>query len=347
MTKSKIIVMTIALVLGMAVLAAGNVQADAESIYGYAIASEGNNDFYDDPNVEWLDGDENHIGNITIIDVDDQDQTSLGADFARNDDGTGNYVNEEMDQFGWDASSGHPKGWSTAPETGDNIVFMAQYDGIADGLNNNYVFAANLVADGEKLPETDAELCLRYEPIPQPVLNEEDGEPIGTDYINISIENFKYTDWDQNNGMVHDRGTFHAFQTYAVYIRGEEYTDWTYLGNSEQDQVGVDEPLPAYGDNTDPTTIDTGTQYFNASGLNGGQYEFRVAPQFGPDGYNPVWGPLYLDGVADGGAAGSFAAGAASQTFNTPEFGPGIMIPVIATIGMFTAIAIYRKKKEL
>ncbi|MFO7791600.1 MAG: hypothetical protein R6W73_01275 [Candidatus Saliniplasma sp.] len=349
MTKSKIIVMTIALVLGMAVLAAGNVQADAQSVKGYAIASEGNNDFYDDPNVQWLDGG-NHVGNITVIDVDDPDQTNLGADFGMNDDGRGTEWNNEYDTFSWSAGADHPVGWDTKPGTGDNIVFMAQYDGIADGLNNNYVFAANLVADGEALPESNAQLMLRYEPIPEPVLNPEDGEPIGDNYLNISIENFKYTDFDNDAGTPQDRGTFHALQSYAVYIQGEEYTDWTYIGNSEQDpnQPVVDDPLPANGDNTDPTTIDTGAHYFNASGLNGGQYQFRVAPQFGPDGYDtPVWGPLYMDGEADGGAAASFAAGAASGTFDTPEFGPGILIPVVATIGLFTAIAIYRKKKEL
>ncbi|MFW6142106.1 MAG: hypothetical protein ACOC53_06065, partial [Candidatus Saliniplasma sp.] len=135
---------------------------------------------------------------------------------------------------------------------------------------------------------------------------------------------------------------------YGIYIRGGEFGDWEYLGNSQPDpnREQVDDPLPAYGDDTDPTTIDTGAEYFNATGLEGGQYEFRVAPQFGPDGYDSVWGQVNDDGET-GGAISTYTMSPSSATFNTPEFGPGILVPVIATIGLFTAIAIYRKKKEI
>ena len=355
--KRKIFVMMVAIVLGTAVLAVGNVRADAESIRGFAIASDPNDEFYEDPNVQWLDGGEN-AGRVTVINLDNPDtNTDMGtmADYAMNDMGEGSEISEVYDQYNWDATAGqHPAGWVEAPNNGDNIIFLAEYDGIGeDGLNDNYVFATHLVVDEDDtaLPQQAAENLLRYEPIPQPVLNEEDGEPIGNDYVNITIENFKYTDWDNEEGTTHRRGTFDVFESYAVYINGGEFTDWTYLGNSQQDpnRPQVDEPLPAWGDDTDPTTIDTGAHYFNATELDGGQYQFRVAPQFGPIGleYDPVWGPLHEDEVAEGGAVGSFVQGAASETFDTPEFGPGILVPVVATIGLFTAIAIYRKKNEI
>ncbi|MFW6142442.1 MAG: hypothetical protein ACOC53_07785, partial [Candidatus Saliniplasma sp.] len=217
----------------MAILAAGNVKAEAEDIEGYAIASEGDNDFYEDPNVQWLDGGE-HVGRVTVIDVDDPDtDTDMGtmADYAMNDDGTGSEISNEMDQFSWDATRTHPSGWDTSPDNGNNIMFLAEYNGTEDGLSNNYVFAAHLVADDDVLPDDPLKLCLRYEPIPTPVENTNDGQPIGSDYVNISIENFKYTDWDQANEQVNNRGTFDVFDSYGIYIRGGEFGDWEYLGN--------------------------------------------------------------------------------------------------------------------
>ncbi len=350
--KRKIFVMMVAIVLGTAVLAVGNVRADAESIRGFAIANDPNDEFYEDSNVQWLD-DEEHAGRITVINVDEPDQdTDMGmmADYAMNQDGRGTEFSEEYDSFSWaPGGAHHPVGWVDEPSTGDNIIFLAEYDGIEDGLDNSYVFAAHLEADGENLPDDAQELCLRYEPIPVPELNNEDGEPVGRDYVNISMENFKYTDYNMADDVVEERGTFHTFESYAVYINGGEFSDWTYIGNSQQDpnRPQVDEPLPATGDDTDPTTIDTGAHYFNSTGLDGGQYEFRIAPQFGAIGedYDPVWGPVYEDGE-EGGAVCSFVQGAASETFDTPEFGPGILVPVVATIGLFTVIAIYRKKMK-
>lgn len=341
MMKNKIAVMAIVVLLGFTVFAVQDVKADAEGIQGYAIASEQDGDWYADGNVQWIDGVGNWYGNVTAIDLDDPGVSTNGADDALNDIGDGANANDQMDQFNWDASGSEPKGWFTPPATNNRMLYLAQYDGLADGLNNNYVFSGYIEAVGTNVPADPLELCLRYEPIPKPTL-----KGFGDGWIDISISHFNYTDWDQSVGTIHNRGTFDTFDSYTVYIRGEEYADWTYLGNSvdDPDNPQVDPALAAFNGGA-PTTADTGADHYNATGLNGGIYEFAVGVNFDiPGGGGPVdvWGP-----ATGAGSATTFLTSAPSAPIdNGSEFATGMLIPVVATIGMFAAFTIYRRKKD-
>lgn len=309
----------------------------AEDLQGYTVSSEYGGDWYTDPNVQWNDG-TSYYGNITGIEVDDENVSINGADDALNY-GFGGNIDDDFDVFDWDASTAEPKGWYSSPDTvGENLMLVGQYDGISDGLSYNYTWCANVKTTSSAMcPVDPLHLMVRYEPIPQPsVIN------YGSSWINISIDHFKYTDYNSSKEASDDRGTYHCFKSYAVFIKGVEFSEWTYLGNSKQDPNSppIDPPLDAYNSTIDPTTIDTGADYFNATGLGGGEYRLMARINFAPvDGTDqgPVWG--YGGGL---GSITTFVSNA-YPVITIPEFHHGPIIPALCTVGIFLLIVNYRK----
>lgn len=71
--------------------------------------------------------------------------------------------------------------------------------------------------------------------------------------------------WDAHHlGGASRNGTYSNFISYSVFIRGGEYLDWTYLGNSLKSSYVGYSPINALNSN-DPATIDIGYHYFNTS----------------------------------------------------------------------------------
>lgn len=231
--------------------------------------------------------------------------------------------------------------WSDDPELGDEAYFISE-------ANDGYFWAAMRVIEHlDWTPEDQTELIPQYELIETPYVADEEND-IGTDFITITVESPSYTDFSHDDGAP-VMGTFDLFESYAVFIQGGDYADWTYLGNTEE--VAGDYQDPIIPDVTnpqavDPDTITTGLNTFTVEDLDPDtEYNFmvRVNLDFGDieDGYE---GGL--------GSYTTFGSGPVTpdpittDPEDVPEFGPGMMVPVVAIVGMFVAFTVYRRKKE-
>ncbi len=255
-----------------------------------------------DGNAGWYDEQYGFSGNITAININNPDKTPRGADDAIND-GT---VNEGKDTFFWDATPGDaPHQWFSSPEFGQNIMFLAEYQYYDEKYDEyiNYTWVSNYKAESESTPPNIGEHVVKYEPIPEPVVNPySDGDAVGPSWINISIPNFKYTS-STIEGEPTERGTYDLLHSYAVFIRQEGKKEWTYLGNSQVDpknSEGLDPPILPIDDQTDPGEINTGSHYFLADGLEPKTgYEFKVRVNFrtlDEPVHGKVWGWGYEGG---------------------------------------------------
>lgn len=242
----------------------------AEKVQGFAVQSY-------DGNARLLDQETgNFNGNVSVIELNDINTPTETADDAWNDGTTAETekVDEFTDNYDWlsDSVAGNEKEpyyWLDNPEEeGENLMFLAEYQHMGKLGLINYTWASNLPAT-VNTPKYAEEHWVKYEPIPKPVLNERADDPNGPDYLNISIPYFKYTDYNANTGEPDGRGNFDCFQSYAVFIKdtkGEQFKEWTYLGNSKHDPLwdeDAEPPLWANDYDTDPSKINTGRDYFN------------------------------------------------------------------------------------
>ncbi len=254
--------------------------------------------------------DEPWNGNISVIEMNDIETEDKMADDAWNDGtlGAESWDEEVRTGYTWKAyndGSGNekeaPQMWYSNPEEeGENVIFLAEYQHFDEkyGLIN-YTAISNLPAT-VNTPEYPEEHNIKYEPIPKPEVNEMTDKPVGPTWINISIPYFKYTDFNEKLGEPAGRGSFESFQSYAVFIRdskGEQFKEWTYIGNSKPDprwNEKAEPPLWANDLETDPSKINTGRDYFLADGLKEGlEYQFMVRVNFqstAGDDMGGVWG---------------------------------------------------------
>ena len=229
-------------------------------------------------------------------------------------------------------------GWKPdmAP-VGDTVYFASEHDA-------GYFWAAYRVSTGSAVANPLDDLFGQYEPIAVPYVADTEND-IGTDFITLTIDAPKYTcrygDTDPANGGTHNQGQFELVTSYAVFL-----TDGTYLGNADTFVAGPDQPLRPYmDDGVDPSGIDTGHYTLLVENLTAGTtYEFMVRPNLDmgtyEGGYGGGLGSYTLWGA--GGSSGPIV----TDEDPVSEFGPGMLIPVVAIIGMFVAFTVYRRKKD-
>ena len=332
---------------------ADNMQGGNLNVYGY-------ND------ILYYDG-SNYRGNITGLDISTGAITHAYNAGGEVNDGDyysdGNYWCE----YRWDATSAK-YGWKpSAPAAGDTLVVVSEIpaNGLGDasgsnpqnamgsGNGINYTYATvyqNVQSSDSNVAPDQYEWYGRYEPIPN---YDSATTTAGDNWINISIPLPKYTDWDDSNGVVHHRGTFDVWKSYAVFMVSPDdnnynngtgsYDGWYFVGNASNVVAGPGAPLPAYeqGAPTDPSTIDTGHAYLNITGLQKeSRYYFMIRMNFDFGSNHGGYG----------GGLGSYttyvSSGASSTAVvTTPEY-TTILVPIVATIGMFMVATYFYRKRD-
>ena len=336
----------IALVALMAISAIGmmpmKVRGYAETIQGYTIAA------YGDTTMNWYESSVGYRGNITGEDITTPSNGYPISSAAATDFGSG------IVAFSWSADSagGGVYSWSTNPAYGDTLALICEipanpigagdgsdpYNAIGSGNGLNYTWVLfGPTIDTNFWPQ-QADFMGRPEPIPGVNLTR---SKIGGTWANISIPHFKYTDYNNTLGGSSGRGTYEAWHSYAVFIKSDtdsNYTNWTYYGNTNGNISGPDSPIPAYGNSTDPSTIDTGYAYLNITGLQPNtNYWFLMRANFiGTGGY--------LGGLGSYTTYGSSGINMQIVLATLPEF-TTILIPIVVVIGMFMVTTyVYRRK---
>ncbi|MGM0510665.1 MAG: Ig-like domain-containing protein [Thermoplasmatota archaeon] len=275
-------------------------------------------------------------GNVSVIELNDAIPQEVPADDAWNDGTTAETftIDDYSEGYSWMSDSAYgnekePYYWLDNPEEkGENLLFLAEYRHMGkEGKIINYTWASNLPAT-LNTPEEAKESYVKYEPIPTPMLNERADDPIGPSHLNISIPYFKYTDYNGVTGKPDGKGNFDCLQSYAVFIKdtkGEQFKDWTYLGNSRPDprwNKEAEPPIWANDYETDPSKINTGRDYFDTREhdvklIEGYEYVFKVRVNFQSREGNDmggVWG--YGGGLGEANikpktlAAGNVGGGA-------------------------------------
>lgn len=316
--KKKIII--IALVFSLALVSlSGATQGTIDDLEGYWVESHDGQALFTDGDV--------YYGNITAV--------SMNSEMTAYNEHSGTYFEAEgAGYFDW-AGDHEVYGWQPDPAPiGDDVYFAAEHP---DG----YIWSAWRTSDSDTIANPREDLWGQYEPIPQPTVIE-----TAPDYIEIQIDAPVFTcryGGVAEDGQTYNQGTFELLDSYAVFM-SEDGGEWEYLGNTEQDNftAGPDDPIIPYDYEEDPETVDTGHFTFNATGLQPNtEYQFMVRMNLDFGGYEGGYG----GGL---GSYTTYGAGTASEPVTTPsqsEFGPGLMIPVVATVGIFVAITVYRRKK--
>ncbi len=329
-------ILTIAVVLGMAlVMFTGAAVGHGEVLRGVTI-----NSFDGQGRLSSEAGTVSH-GNVTVVHVQVPGDIPIQGSatyFTFADTGA-----TPRTIYSWNAEGFGEHAWVTPPDTvGDNLYFITQ----AFGANDQWYISATHadVTATTIIKENANHMMNRLEQIPIPIENSK-----GTDFIEIRIPAFKYTDYSSAAAGNTGQGTFDVVNSYAVFITGGAYADWTHIGNADDFVAGPNAPINAAFDDTDPATVDTGHFLFNTNDVGitltpGTTYEFAVRVNIGPAGTALGGYGGGLDGYT------TWNAGASSGPIETengvPEFGPGLIVPVVAIIGMFVAFTVYRRKKE-
>ncbi len=345
----------IALIGLMAISAIGmmpvKVKAEATGLQGYTIAAYGGDytmNFYNDS--------VGYRGNITGCDV-----TTPSKGYPVSPKKSAKDFGDGIVAFAWssDSAGGGPYSWAVNPSGGDTLALICEipdhplgngtgYDPYsAKGSENgiNYTWALFGPTHATNFWKEQADFMGRPEPIPgvNTTLTK-----VGGTWINVTIPHFKYTDYNYTLGGSSHRGTYEAWHSYAVFIKSDtdsNYTNWTYYNTTKGNISGPDSPIPAYGDSTDPSTIDTGYAYLNITGLlPNTNYWFKVRPDFiGKGGYGGGLGSYTTYGTSPVSDTDPKTTGNQPIT-TTPEFST-ILIPIVAVIGMFmVATYAYRRK---
>ncbi len=302
----------------MLTAAVSPVMGAGEQIHGYTVTSF-------DGTGRLITGDTPEA-NITLLAADGAIAVSNGTGFQ--DDGA------DYQRFSWDGSQVPPVGWDpAAPPLDTDVLFVSEHQ---DG----YFWAAQRTADSASVADPQIDLFPQYEEIAVAYESE-----VGGDYFTIEIETPKFTDYSMDTDAP-VMGTYDLFVSYAVFLTDDGGATWAYQGNTIEVAGTYDDPIipdPMNPTHTDPATVTTGIHEFNATGLGPGTYNVAVLVNLdsaAPGGY---------DGGLDGGYT-TFGFGAASADIiiedEVPEFGPGMIVPVVAIIGMFVAFTVYRRKKE-
>lgn len=302
-------ILTFSVVLAMAFMAFAGVTA------GYGGTLQGATE-------DGADGQIVQDGNVTVIHVQDPGDipVSQGSWYTDGDGYT---------SWNWDASGQ----WASEPNTaGEDLYFIKESGGAIAATHAD-------VTETTRIKDSQFDMVDTLETIPEPTAN-----IVGTDYINMTIPAFKYTDY--NGGASSQQGTFDVVTSYAVFYSDDAGTTWSYAGNAEHFVDGPDDPLvPMSGG--DPSSTDTGHYTFNTStdgGLTldaGTDYEFKIRVNIGPTEAEGGYG----------GGLGSYTTYSAGSSVTIPtdgisEFGVGLIVPVIATIGLFATFTVYRKRKK-
>jgi len=314
----KIIIMALVFSLALVSLS-GAAQGTVDDLDGFAVDSY-------DGEAEFYDGD-TYYGTITAVDL-------QGDNIAINT-GVGGGEADGYSLFGW-AGDSETYGWDPDPASiGSDIYFIGEHP---DG----YVWATWRESETATVADPQHSMMGRYEPIPTPEV-----DAVGPDYISINISSPTYTDFDGTTGETTGQGTFELVESYAVFIQGGEYEDYTYIGDAD-DFFDGDAPIPAHPDDeTDPTTVDTGHFHFNTTDDEDiniepeTEYTIYVRMNIGPEGLAGGY-----EDVDDHYT--TTIGGESTDPIETPsesEFGPGIIVPVIAIVGMFVAMTIYRRRR--
>ncbi len=158
-----------------------------------------------------------------------------------------------------------------SPDQGETLHFITESrnDDAGDYVTTSYRDATKDVMDEE--------LYFRYEKIPTPEI-----ENVTFDSVEIRVESPVYTDYDSDTGGPLHQGTHESFLNYSVFVKGGTYGEWTHVGETEyipeDEYEGVyDDPLPSWGDDTDPNDVVTGLNSFVLEDVNPGQeIEFKT-----------------------------------------------------------------------
>jgi len=228
----------------------------------------------------------------------------------------------------------------------DEVYFIGEQ--VVSGYEDiGYVWCTNqTVSDETNLPKHQEQNTARWEEIPPPI-----GWEVSNNWINLTIEHPIYTTSLEKGG-----GTYDNLHSYAVFIKGGNYSSFTYIGNSkflgnhETDPGSYDAPIDPFdwknysADNTDPEMITTGRDYFNSSEYSSigdpSDYEYMVRMNLDINASGGYQGGLGTDIYTTYGHSKSKHL----TTVPVDEY-PSSIYPVLITIGMMMAIFYYRRKK--
>lgn len=245
--------------------------------------------------------------------------------------------------------SGNEK-WRDIPDNSSNLGEEVFFIGEQESGDGNYTWCTNTsLSEDHNIPPKQEYNTARWEKIP----SYNDGPSVGTDWVNLTFEHPKYTvSYDKNDKI---GGTFENFDSYALFIKGGSYASYTYLGNTkllgsyETDPGSYDAPLTPFDwttdtpDNTDPSTISTGLEFFNITGIDTDQTYSIILRENYDIGTNGGYG----------GGMGTDVYTTYSGSYSLLDFAiipinefPQIIVPVMITMGVVLLATYHRREKE-
>ncbi|MFP3872792.1 MAG: InlB B-repeat-containing protein, partial [Candidatus Aenigmatarchaeota archaeon] len=239
----------------------------AYELMGYFVESH-------DGEAKFFDGAE-YYGNISVVEFENPDNVAINEDT----DGSGSWQ-DPYGGFAWNAEG--DDGWSDSPpDFGNNIYYVNEVPQADVTGEAAYVWSATREVDGDHVASPQESMVGQYEPLPTPIESSS-----GEDWIEIGVDSPAYTDWDNDAGESPGMGTYDEFVSYSVFVQGEEYEDWTHLGETEsvpEDEYDgtYDDPIEPWNEDIDPESVTTGMNSFNASSLGPGEYQFMVRMNIG------------------------------------------------------------------
>jgi len=245
-----------------------NEESNLYELGGFFIESyDGEATFYDG---------EEYLGNISVIEFENPNNTAIN-------EGTGGSWQNSHGSFAWDTNN--PEyGWSNSPPSlGNHVYFVNEVSEENVEGDDGYVWSAMRGVDGDMVANPQESMVGQYEPIPTP--RQRSG---GEGWIEIEVESPVYTDWDNEARVSPGMGTYDEFVSYSVFIKGGEYGEWTYLGETdelpENEYDGdYDDTIEPLNESVNPEKVTTGMNTFEVSnGIEYGEkYEFKVRMNLG------------------------------------------------------------------
>ncbi len=336
----------IALIALMAVSAIGMMPvkvkgADADYIQGYAMDSL-------DGNVHYYDG--THYYAVFYAHT-SEDPT----DWTTSQDNGGESSSSGYTTFSWTTSSGHDP-FTSPPNDGDHMYMYAEalkdgmgtkdgsqpYDHMGNGVAN-YTYCSNwTIGTGEtKSPDQTLDNVGTFEAINVSWTGwtPSSGEPqikSGSNWMNITVQAFRFTSY-RTQSPNFNKGTYENTVGFVAHIKNK---DGSWLGNYTISNFTASGTAPA---NSAPGATDpgsTGYWYMNLTSptvsVKGGD-STKLA-----NSYVVQVSALFSSGS---GNSAYETTGQSNPPVPVPEFST-ILIPIVATIGLFVAVTyIYHKRK--